>query len=498
MRIKSFLILLLSHLALPGFSKIVTYSAPACSITSKVYLVKVREPNGTWQNVDAYKAGVIRSVGVKNTPEIVSFAYFDCSDRVEVSVTVTGGQLKTVRIRPSISGIKPVIKGNTIYFFINPLDQLSIEVNGDIFHNLHLFANPLEQSVPSPLDTNVLYYESGVHHVGRVHLSSGKTVYIAGGAVVKGSFMMDHAENVTIRGRGILTQVNVGAGQADSLALLTRKNHDNWSRNDELTVNYSKHVRVEGIMVIPNKYSLLIGQSTDVDVQNFKSFSSGGNADGIDIFCSANIRLDHIFMRNADDCIAIYGHRWNYYGNTRNVLVTNANLWADMAHPVLIGTHGDTEHPDTLEAIKFEHINVLDQHENQIDYQGCLALNAGDSNLIREVVFNDVRVDDIRKGQLVNLRVMYNRKYNTSPGKGIENVIFRNVTYNADTPGLSVIAGYDESRAIKNIVFENLVIGGNLITDDMKGKPGFYKTSDMANIYIGEHADGVKFIKTTD
>jgi hypothetical protein len=242
---------------------------------------------------------------------------------------------------------------------------------------------------------------------------------------------------------------------------------------------------------------VLVGQSADVTISNIKSFSSEGNADGIDVFCSSNVRVDRVYMRNSDDCVAIYGHRWDYYGNTRNITVQNSILWADIAHPILVGTHGDTPHPDTLEKLKFVNIDILDQRENQIDYQGCMALNAGDSNLLRDITFDNVRVDDIRKGQLVNIRVMNNQKYNTSPGRGIENVSFKNITYNGTRANLSIISGYDETRMIKNVLFENLRINGKIITDNMPGKPGFYKTGDMANIWIGEHVENLRFIQTS-
>ena len=58
---------------------------------------------------------------------------------------------------------------------------------------------------------------------------------------------------------------------------------------------------------------------------------------------------------------------------------------------------------------------------------------------------------------------------------------------------LSVIAGYDDTRNIKNVVFENLKINGRVISDDMPGKPAWYKTGDMARFYVGEHVEGLVF-----
>jgi hypothetical protein len=174
----------------------------------------------------------------------------------------------------------------------------------------------------------------------------------------------------------------------------------------------------------------------------------------------------------------------------------NSTLWADVAHPILIGTHGNTPNPEVLEDLNYINIDILDHKEKQIDYQGCMSINVGDNNLARNIRFENIRVEDFREGQLVNLRVFFNAKYCTSPGRGIENILFRNINYTGKNAQTSVIAGYDESRKVRNVIFENLVINGQLITDDMKEKPKWYKTSDMARIFVGEHVEGIGFRKT--
>jgi hypothetical protein len=58
---------------------------------------------------------------------------------------------------------------------------------------------------------------------------------------------------------------------------------------------------------------------------------------------------------------------------------------------------------------------------------------------------------------------------------------------------MSLIIGYDETRKVKGVHFENLMINGKKITDDMPGKPKWYKTGDMARIFIGEHVENVTF-----
>lgn len=475
-------------------AQLVIYPAPLGSALNKDFTVKVRQKGKEWQPLATYLARIANVVGTKTIIENTSFSYFDINGEIEVSVTNNKGPVTEARIRPLSNNIKPTIKGNMLTFSFSGPKNLSVEVNGDIFKNLQLFANPIETNKPILSDTNTIYYGPGIHKMGTVRLSSGKTVYIAGGAIVEGAFVMNNVKDIRILGRGILTQIPQQYPSTNSIVKPTTDIQR--GRNDQLVVEFSKNVEINGIIVLPNKYSALIGQSKNVLIRNFKSFSSGGNADGIDVFCSSNVTIDQIFMRNADDCIAIYGHRWAYYGNTHDVTVQNSTLWADVAHPILIGTHGDTPNPDTLSQMRFENLEILDQHENQLDYQGCMALNAGDNNLIKDIRFENIKIEDIREGQLVNMRVMYNKKYNTSPGKGIENIYFKDISYNGTRANLSILAGYNETRQLKNITFENLTINGKVIADNMTGKPAWYKTGDMSNFFIGEHVERIRFIES--
>jgi hypothetical protein len=399
--------------------------------------------------------------------------YFDFTGVVEVLVSSNNTVVKSVRVRPLSYGVLPKVQGNTLTFQLDRAQNLSIEINGDILHNLQLFAGAIDQHPPDQSDPQVIYFGRGLHDPGRqIRLKDGQTLYLAGGAVVHSSVVCDHVHNVRIAGHGILYQAN-----------------------DAIGVSYSDHVEVDDITVMnPSHYAVLAGNATDLKIIGLKSFSSKGWGDGIDLFSSERVLIDNVFMRNSDDNIAIYGHRWRFFGDTRNVTVENAVLWADVAHPILVGTHGDPTKPEVLENLAFRNIDILEQDEPQIDYQGCLALNASDGNLIRHVVVDGMRVDDIDRGQLFNFRVTFNKKYAEAPGRGIEDVHLKDVSYTGTHASMSVVLGYDEAHKIVGITFENLVINGTLISDNMPGKPGYYKTGDMANIFVGDHVEGVSFL----
>ena len=113
--------------------------------------------------------------------------------------------------------------------------------------------------------------------------------------------------------------------------------------------------------------------------------------------------------------------------------------------------------------------------------------------MVRDITFDNIRIEDFREGQLFNFRIFFNQKYCAAPGRCINDVLIKDVSYNGSGENISIIAGYDEDHKLSDITFENLVINGRKISDDMPGKPGYYKTGDMARIFIGEHVENITF-----
>ncbi|MGC4235755.1 MAG: glycosyl hydrolase family 28 protein [Niabella sp.] len=465
-----FLFLVLSLFT--GAQQLVVYPVPASeshSLHNDDFTVKVRKPGGAWQDLYEYNVKVDEVKDAKHTVMNASMCSFDFSGEVEVSVTHNKGVIEKARIRPLSYNIAHEIKGNTLYFKLNKPSNLSVEINGDIFHNLHLFANPVDDFQYNKKDKNTIYFGPGVHNLpgDKLKIPSGKTVYMAGGAVLMGQLLVENVRDVKITGRGIIDpSVKMGVHIANS-----------------------KNILVEGISLT----QCATGGSDSVTIRNVKSISYYGWGDGLNVFASNNVLYDGVFCRNSDDCTTVYATRKGFTGGCKNIIMQNSTLWADVAHPIMIGIHGNSENPDTIQNMVYRNIDILDHKEAQIDYQGCFAINAGDNNFIKDVRFENIRVEDFRQGQLVNVRIFYNKKYCTAPGAGIENILFKDIAYNGKNAELSMIAGYDSTRKVKNITFENLIINGTKITDSMPGKPAWYKTGDMGRIFIGEHVESVVF-----
>src|SRR5690554_476181 len=143
-------LLLLGNSFFAVAQKLVTYEAPGglkYSAHNDDFTVKVRNPGGEWKDLFEYKVEVDL-----DTRSVASMVYFDFAGKVEVMIRKNNGWVQNADIRPFSYGIKPTMKGNVILFSLEKPGNISIEINGDRLHNLHLFANEIEKEKPDPDD----------------------------------------------------------------------------------------------------------------------------------------------------------------------------------------------------------------------------------------------------------------------------------------------------------------------------------------------------------
>ncbi|MCI4588746.1 glycosyl hydrolase family 28 protein [Sphingobium sp. BYY-5] len=400
------------------------------------FTVRVRAPGGKWQDLYEYRV----MVDLDN-PQPASMVTFGMDGPVEVAVQKNNGDVRRVEIRPGSKGVQARLEGNIAYFTLARPANLSVEFDGDRLHNLHLFANPVEPPLPDRADPNLVYFGPGIHELPegqtKFPIGSNKTVYVAGGAIVKGQIDISNASNVRLIGHGILEGGKEG-----------------------ISVLYSRDVTIDGPVVLnPQHYTVMCGQSSGLTIRNLKTFSAGSWTDGLDMMSCSDVTIDDVFLRTSDDAIAIYADRWDYHGDARNYRVTNSTLWADVAHPINIGLHGSKDEPRVIENLTFRNIDILGHDEDDRNYQGAMAITDGDNNLVRNILFEDIRIDSIEEGMLFNFRVVFNEKYSLAPGCGIENVTVRNARFKGGIVNPAVVAGYAADRAVHNVTIEDFRVG---------------------------------------
>ena len=443
------------------------------------------QPRGgkEWTKIDTYMARVNAPIGdSKHRVSEISYAFFDFTGDVFVRVICHNKKYQSVKVRPDYKGvIANVQNDSTVQFLLFQPENVSVEFDGDITNNLLLFTSKpcktaeVVKKEAKKEKRNFIYYAPGLYTEDTIRVASNTTVYLAGGSYFTGTFAIDDAENVSILGRGVARPVRGYEG---------------------CHVFRSKNVLVDGLIL----NTCPVGGSDGVALHDVRSISHPGWGDGLNVFASSNVHYDRVFCRNSDDCTTAYATRKGFEGSVRNVRMTNSTLWADVAHPIFIGLHGAAAGPhperrDTVENLVYENIDILCQSEPQVDYQGCLAINCGDNNLVRNVRFDNIRIENLHQGCLLHVKVGWNDKYCAAPGLGVEDVTFRNIRYYGHQPYLSIINGYAPDRAVKNITFEGFKINGRTLYDDMPGKPRWYKTADYVPIFIGNHVENVVFKK---
>lgn len=475
-------------------NKVIVYPIPEGAAQQRDYIVRVRPlGEGQWQEVGCYRVKVDM-----HDVRLASMVYFDFQGAVEVEVTFT--RFYTVYqadIRPLSQAVVPVVEPKRVSFVLDHPANLSIEFNRERFHNLHLFAGAIEekpdiqgekvlvikgapgcgesvgdginQVIGSMPEGRLVYIEAGIHYVTEClwHLPSHTEIYLEGGAILKGALVCEHAEDVHIFGRGMIELADF----------------ERFSGVNGLRLSHSRRVTVENLMFVnPPHYTVFLGDSEDVVIRNVRSFSCEGWSDGIDMMSCRNVLVDGGFLRTSDDCVAIYGSRWDNRGDSRNITVRNLSVWADVAHPLMIGTHGAHEQDgDLIEDILFENIDILEHHEFQAGYLGAMAINAGDKNVVRNVTYRNIRIEPFAHGKVLDFQVRWNKDYNPAPGRGIEHILLEDIDIlSGDGEEPSVIAGYSEAHRVRDIVIRRMC---------RDGKP--VRSLAEANIQVGAFVEGM-------
>jgi hypothetical protein len=439
------------------------------------FTVRVRVPGGAWQDLYEYKVKVDQ-----DKKQDASMVVFNFDGTVEVAVQKNNGSFAKVAIRPSSKGVPHTVKDGIVYFTLQRPENLSVEFDDDRLHNLHVFTHAIRKDMPAvapnlrPEDIGVaktpdlsqktVFFGPGIHS-GEFRLRSNSTVYIHGSAMLKSPLLIDGVENLKVISDGLMDSI------------------------EHIVIRNSRNVEIDGLIFFNQPHgSMRCVMSQDLVEKNIRTIGAGAWSDGLGHFSCERVAISDSFVRTSDDCVTLYNHRWDIWGDTRDVQVTNSTLWADVAHAVMIGLHGNTpsaEHPrrEVLERIRFKNIDILEHDEDDPEYEGAIGILAGDDNTVRDVVFEDIRVDRIEEGKLFNLKIAYLPRWNTSPGYAIENITLRNIHYSGKgSPSASLILGRDAERKIKNVTFENVTVGGKRLT------------GPEANLLqVNEFTEGIRF-----
>jgi hypothetical protein len=462
----------LRALAIPGLparGKLVTYPAPDGAVPARDFRVRV---NG--QEIFVYDTEVAG----------VTYCSFDGQAEVEVDPS---SDVKRVDVRPMSLKIQPLLRDNTIRFTLAKPANLSIELNGESQRVLYLFASPLETSAPSPQDAKVHYFAPGrIYDAGTIELHSGETLYVAGGAVVRGTVVARGARNVRITGRGILESEGKGKQKTRLIQFIR-----------------CRDVEVSGVIVVNSQTWTLVPVDCDnVTIRNVKLVNWQFGSDGIDLVATSNVLIEGCFLRDNDDCIAVkvWGDGAGYPKSNgpgpdvRHIRVLDSVFW-NMAWGNALEI-GFELRARSVSDILFRNCDVI-----HVERGAVLSIHNGDYATVSDVRYEDIRVEDARH-KLIDLAIFLSQysvdrppspeerrrlylegawdgvlrvppgeraKYAKERGH-IRNITFKNIQVVEGPFPFSIISGYDANHLVEDVTVEHLTVCGRPIRTAEEGK----------------------------
>lgn len=443
-------------LAVPVQAALIVTDAPdGAPVTQARYAVRLREPGGEWKAAPVYAFFQQHTYNKALTTES-QFATFESSGTVEVEVQVTGAA-KTPVIRPLRHGLAIKQEGAALRFTMtDAARQLCLELNGDLRHPLLLFSNPPETDAPQPGDKRVTYFGPGYHKVkpierpGYFAWAKGMTIYLAPGAVVESSLAIIQNEGVTIRGRGILFTPH-GEGKKPGVV--------------PLKIDTSKHVRVEGIVVVTraDQWSIHVTKSRNVTFENVHLLSE--IRDGLDILNSQDVTVRDSFVMAHDDALCLKGMWFGKGQPVENVLAERCVL-ANMGGGNGIELGFEANAP-VFQQVVFRDSDLIyslpnGEKPDPAWPEGALTIHnhntqGGVAASVREVLYDDLRIEELQDDYLIDLHPL-----GGSTNSVLSGVTFRNIRQVGGSARPSRIMGRD-NFPVENVVIEKLEIRGRRI-----------------------------------
>ena len=451
-----------SLLAFPGLrcadAEVRVETAPAGVPLSKEFAVEV-----DGKQVPAYVARVAAADDSRRWREMddadqsqaladhASFAPFDMHGPAVVKITCAV-DVHALRVLPTAEHIEATTDGKSVRLRMKQPRNLTVEVNGDWVHSLHLFASELENAEPRDGDPNVIYFGPGVHEVREgITVGSGKTLYLARGAILRGigpggPVVSLVGENASVRGRGILDGSQCPVH----------------SRN--LLFVHGKHLLIDGIILHDSStWNVPIRQSDDVTVRNLKILGCRANSDGIDICNSRDVTVERCFIRTLDDLVVVKSDKGQ--GDVKHVVVKNCVLWNQVAHALSVGA----ELRDPVSDVLFTDCDII--HDTGREWS--LRIYHCDSALVKQIRFEKIRIEEARRLFSVWIgKFVWTR----DPERGnVRDVSFADIDVVSPKPPVIELTGFDAGHDIEGVVFENVVINGQNLTGEMVKQNLFVK-----------------------
>ncbi len=436
----------------------------------------------------------------------VGYAHFAFSGTVRVEIVVRE-PIETFDLSPHRLGIAATAKGNVLTFELSEPRKLHLRINQ--LNRFFVFAEAPERDAPQPGQPGVidlstfgvtsdphrpqtaqlqaaidavsaqrgtLYVPPGIYRSGRLLLRSNVSLYLAPGAVVKGTGRLEdyprtagntqqlhvgQAENVRIFGRGVI--------DGHGLTLRRDAGNTSQSRGRLITTFQSRHFSIDDVILRESPvWCVHLIESSDMRFSNVKIVSQtraefdgdttrawiGSNTDGFDPDNSSRITIENCFLSCDDDAIAVKLRN----GTRRDMsdIVFRGNVVWTMCSALKIGTE---IHDKTVNNVLFENNDVVNADVGIAVWcwRGGTVDGATWRNNHFEAIGRVPKESPHKKETNIRLTI---RNVNNDGRGHVRNLLIKDNTFERFSPNDAMMQGFDDEHLIENVVFENLVIAG--------------------------------------
>lgn len=410
---------------------------------------------------------------------------------------------------------------------------------------LFLFVSPPE-SKPSKTDPNVaLYLEEGQLYTagstakgngstvtiaasGDFVVPDGKKVYIEGGAYFKGRLICGasssstggtpntttFASNISVDGRGVVDATwqstsTIGGAPGNPLKVykcsdttvsyLTFLNCNKWATR-VFGSGALGPVLLKGIRVLSWGDPVKGAAQSPVQDQT---------PDGLDIIASQNVTIDGVFLRARDDAIAMKANKGStdgtWSGSCHDNLVQNCVIWNGNAGNCLeigfeTGGNGTltTGSGNQIYNISYKHCDLIhkttpmsgDAVPPAIDYaRGAISIHNREAGNVHNISYEDIRIEDVigDAGSTAGGKdgIIYIDSSASGGAIATTDIYLKDISVVRAQAALSIqVRGGGPTNRVVNVTFENLVINGTPIPDDVTAANNGFASSNVTNVHF--------------
>ncbi len=370
-----------------------------------------------------------------------SWTSFSFAVAVTVHVTALNARPTRVRVLPTSAGISPKLRGSTAVFTLDRPRQLSVEFDDRTDHPMLVFADPPEQDADCPRTPETVSFGPGLHDLpDDFRVRTGQTIYIAGGAWVRGRLHGQDASDVRIVGRGVLDGSHL-SGYTPESGNVERPEHFVRLRGR------SDNVTVEGVTLVGSPHENLILLGDHCTVRNVKLISWWFSTDGV--MLGTHGLIEDCFFKVNDDAVKLY---------LSDQVVRRCTFWQmENGAPFQISWNM----PGRTQGFRVSDCDII-RSEHRWSNDNCALFCAihGGSGRMSDYLFEDIRIENAR-WRLISLLIKPNEfaRGVKTPG-AISDIIFRRITADAPFHLPSRIRGWSGGSQVQNITFEDVRVGG--------------------------------------